>query len=154
MTYKALRRSITNYTEPVWNTNASDSNSGKIQRSQNEALRINTGSHKMPSIDHLHSETRMRQVVDHLNLLSAQYLVQCLVTENVYHHITKMNLPPRETKETIFISYIYQTVLPTANKTNRKRLSHYRHFTPQSVNTAIDNMNDNRVLNNQTSTHQ
>ena len=35
------------------------------------------------------------QVGDHLNLLSAQYLVQCLDTENVCHHITKMDLPPR-----------------------------------------------------------
>ena len=53
----------------------------KIQRAQNEALRIITGSHKMSSIDHIHSETKMLQVEDHLNLLSAQYLVQCLDTE-------------------------------------------------------------------------
>ena len=47
----------------------------KIQRTQNEALMIITGSHKMSIIDHLHSETEMLQVEDHLNLLSAQYLV-------------------------------------------------------------------------------
>ena len=39
---------------------------------------------------------------EHLNLLSAQYLVHCLDTENVCHHITKMYQPPREIKETIF----------------------------------------------------
>ena len=39
-------------------THASESNIGKIQRAQNEALRIITGSHKMSSIDHLHSETK------------------------------------------------------------------------------------------------
>ena len=96
MTYTALGRLIANYAAPVWSTNASESNIGKIQRVQNEALRIITGSHKMSSIDHLHSETKMLQVEDHLNLLSAQYLVQCLDTENVCHHITKMDLPPRE----------------------------------------------------------
>ena len=89
MTYKALGRSIANYAAPVWSTNASESSIGKIQRAQNEALRIITGSHKMSSIDHLHGETNMLQVEDQLNLLSAQYLVQCLVqcldTENVYH---------------------------------------------------------------------
>ena len=95
MTYKALRRSIANYAAPGWSTNASESNIGKIQRAQNEALRIITGSHKMSSIDHLHSETKMLQVEDHMNLLSAQCLVKCLDTDNVCYHITKMDLPPR-----------------------------------------------------------
>ena len=77
MTYKALGRSISNYATPVCSTNASESNRGKIQYAQNEALRIVTGSHKMPSIDHLHSETEMLQVEDHMKLLSVQYLVHC-----------------------------------------------------------------------------
>ena len=59
LTYKALGRSIANYAAPVWSTNASDNSLGKIHRTQNEALRIITGSHKMSSIDHLHSETQM-----------------------------------------------------------------------------------------------
>ena len=91
MTYNALGRSIANYSAPVWSPNASDSNIDKIQRAQNEALRIITGSHKMPSIDHLHSKTEMLQVEDHLNLLSAQYLVQCLDTENQDGSSTKGN---------------------------------------------------------------
>ena len=53
----------------------------------------------MPCIDHLHSETEMLQVGD---LLSVQYLVQCLDTENICHYITKMDHPPGEMKETIF----------------------------------------------------
>ena len=50
MTYKALGRSITNHAAHVWNTNASESNIGKILCVQNKALRIITGSHKMSSI--------------------------------------------------------------------------------------------------------
>ena len=92
MTYKALGRSISNYAAPVCCTNASESNIGKIQRAQNEALRIITGSHKMSSIDHLHRETEMLQVEEHMNLLSAEYLIQCRDTENVCHHITKMDI--------------------------------------------------------------
>ena len=144
MTYKALGRSIANYAAPVWSTNAIELNIGKIQRAQNEALRIITGSRKMSSIDHLHSETEMLQVEAHLNFLSVQYLVQCLDTENDCHHITKMDLPPREMKEPIFTRH-NQTVLPL--------LVNHRKDTLQSlhslfVNTAIDNMKDNRVLNN------
>ena len=143
MTYKALGRSIANYAAPVWSINASETNIGKIQRAQNEALRIITGSHKMSSIDHIHSETKMLQAEDHLNLLSAQYLVQSLDTENVCHHITKMDLPPREMKETIFTRH-YQTVLPLLAN-NRKDTLQALHTS--FVNTAICNMKDNRVLN-------
>ena len=77
LTYKALGRSIANYDAPVWSTNASDISLEKIQR-----------THKISSIDHLHSETKMPQVDDHLNLLSAQYLVHCLDTEKFWspHH--------------------------------------------------------------------
>ena len=86
----------------------------------------------------------MLQVEDHLNLLSVQYLVQCLDTENVCHHITKMDLPPREMKETIFTRH-YQTVLPLLAN-NRKDILQALHTS--FVNTAIGNMKDNRVLNN------
>ena len=136
MTYKALGRSIAYYAAPVWSTNASESNIGKIQRPQNEALRIIAGSYKISSIDHIHSETKMLQVEDHLNL--------CLDTENVCNYITKMDLPPREMNEAIFTRH-YQTVLPLLAN-NRKDTLQALHTS--FVNTAIGNMKDNRVLNN------
>ena len=123
MTYKALGRSIANYAAPVWSTNASESNIGKIQRAQNEALRIITCSHKMSSIDHLYSETKMLQVEDHLNLLSAQYLVQCLDTENVYHQdgtSTKGNEGDN----------LHQTLSNRITTASKQRKTHFRHFTP------------------------
>ena len=151
MTYKALGRSIANYAAPAWNTNSSESNIGKIQHAQNEALRFITGSHKMSSIDHLHSATGMIQVEDHLNLLSAQYLVHCLDTENVCHHITKMDQPPREMKETIFTRH-NQTVLPqqTHNHTQKycelyhqkftNTVRHATHKTNRSINITTQNI--------------
>ena len=42
MTYKALGRSIATYAAPVWSINVSETNIGKIQHAQNEALRIIT----------------------------------------------------------------------------------------------------------------
>ena len=76
----------------------------------------------MLSIDHMNSETEMLQVEDHLNLISAQYLVQCLDTENVCHPITKMDHPPREMKKTIFTRHNH-TVLPLVAN-NRKDISY------------------------------
>ena len=143
MTYTALGRSISIYAAPVWNTNASESNINKIQRAQNEALRIITGSHKM-SIDPIHSETEMLKVEDHLNLLSVKYLIHCLDTEYVCYQSTKIDHLPREMKETIFIRH-NKTVLPLlANN----RIDTLQTIHNSSVNRAIDNMTDNRVLNN------
>ena len=56
MTYNAVGRSIINYAAPVWSTNLRDTNYRNIQYTQNEALRIASGCHKMSSVDHLHIE--------------------------------------------------------------------------------------------------
>ena len=92
----------------------------------------------MSSIDHLYSETEMQQVGNHLNLLSAQFLVPCLDTEKVCHHITKINHAPREMKETIFTRH-NQIVLPLLAN-NKKDTLQALHTS--FVNTAIDNMKD------------
>ena len=118
MTYKSLGRSIANFAEPVWSTNATESNIGEIHCAQNDALRIITDSHTMSSIHHIHGETEMLQVEDHMNFLSAQ----CLDTEIACHHITKMDHPPRKMKETIFTRH-NQTVLPLLTN-NRKDTPH------------------------------
>ena len=83
MTYKGVGRSIINYTALVWNANLRVTNYRNIQYTQNEALRIATGCHRMSSVDHLHVEAEMLKVRKHSGLLSAQYLARCL---RLYHH--------------------------------------------------------------------
>ena len=97
----------------------------------------------MSSIDHIHSETKMLLVKDHLHLLYAQYLVHCLDTENVCHHIITMDHPPRGMKETLFTRQNQTVVLLLANKKKASLQAVHTSF----VNTEIDNMKDNRVLN-------
>ena len=123
LTYKALGSFIANYAEPAWNTNASDSSIEKI---------IFT------------VRTKMLHVVDHMNLLFAQYLVHCLYGDNVCLHITTMDHPPRELKVTLFTRH-NQTVLPLLANIKKDSLQAI-HIS--FVNTAIDNMTDKRVLNN------
>jgi len=50
----------------------------KLQTIQNSALRTATGCVKMTYIDHLHEETEMLPVQDHLSLFSSQYLAKVL----------------------------------------------------------------------------
>ena len=79
MTYKAVRRSIINYDAPIWSPNQTRH---QQQKTQNEALRIATGCHKMSSINHLHTEAEMLKVREYSELLSAQYLARCLEPGN------------------------------------------------------------------------
>ena len=46
-------------------SNLHDTNYRKIQYTQNQALTIATGCHKMSSIDHLHTEAEMLKVREH-----------------------------------------------------------------------------------------
>ena len=100
MTYKAVGRFITNYAALVWNPNLHHTNYRKIQCTQNEALRIATGCHKMSSINHLHTEAEMLKVREHTELLSAQYLARFLEPGNACHSITTRATPDRQMKET------------------------------------------------------
>ena len=56
--------------------------SKRFKYAQNGALRIATGCHKIPSIDHLHAEAKRLNIRENSGLLSAQYLVRCLEPEN------------------------------------------------------------------------
>ena len=93
------------------NTNAIDSNFKKIQTAQNAALRTATGAHKMASIDHLHQESLTLRVKDHSDMLSAQYLVNCLEEDHVSHGITIKEPRPRPMKDTLHSRH-HSTVLP------------------------------------------
>ena len=144
MTNKAIGRSVANYGAPVWSTNVSVTSIGKIQIAQNEALRIATGSHKMSSIDHLHNETEMLTVKQHSDLLSAQYLVQCLDPDHVCHNITTMDVPPSQMKHTLHTRH-YPTVQPLLAATKKETLQAVH---TEAVTRAINSQQPNRVLHN------
>ena len=78
ITFKALIRSVFTYAAPIWYPNAPASGVLKLQRIQNSALRIATGSLRMASQDHLHSETQVLPVQTHLSLLCSQFLLSAL----------------------------------------------------------------------------
>ena len=78
MSYKMLVRTKLDYAAPVWNSNVKPSTINRLQSIQNAGMRAVSGSHKMASENHLHAETKMLPVKDHLNMLSAQYLASAL----------------------------------------------------------------------------
>ena len=94
LTYNALGKSIASYVAPVWSTNASDSRFKEIHTADNAALRTATWAHKMASINHLHQESITLKVRDHSDMLSAQYLVNCLEEDHVCPGSTTQDLDP------------------------------------------------------------
>ena len=143
MTYKAVGRSIINYAAPVWSPNLHDTNYRKIQYTQNEALRIATGCHKMSSVDHLHTEAEMLKVREHSELLSAQYLARCLEPGNVCHPITTRAAPERRMKETLYTKH-RNTVEPIMVKNDRKATLQALHT--DAVDKAVRSQERNVVL--------
>ena len=105
---------------------------------QNEALRIATGCHKMSSVDHLHVEAKMLKVREHSELLSAQYLARCLEPGNVCHSITTRETPKRRMKETLFTRH-RNTVEPMMLVTLQAIHS-------DAVNKAVKDQKNNIVL--------
>jgi hypothetical protein len=101
LTYKAINQSVSDYAASVYSLNASRTNVKKIQTAQNDGLRIATGAHRMASIDHLHQESLMLPVQDHLDMLSAQYLASSTQQEHPCHSVTTRPPPPRRMKETL-----------------------------------------------------
>ena len=140
MTYKAVGRSIIKYAAPVWSTNIRDTSYINIQYTQNEALRIATGCHKMSRVDHLHVEAKILKVREHSELLSAQYLTRCLEPGNVCHSITTWETPKRRMKETLFTRH-RNTVEPMMLANNRKATLQAIHS--DAVNKAVKDQKKN-----------
>ena len=76
------------YAALIWFSNTSASIIQKLQTIQNSALRIAaTGCVKMTSINHLHEETEMFPIQDHLFLISSQYLAWSLQPNKTSHSV-------------------------------------------------------------------
>ena len=139
MTYKTVGRSIINYAAPVWSLNLHDTNYRNIQYTQNEALRIANGCHKMSSIDHLYTEAEMLKVREHSELLCAQYLEP----GNVCHPITTRATPERQMKKTLYTRH-RNTVEPMMVKNDRKATLQALHT--DAVDKAVKSHERNVVL--------
>ena len=101
ITYKSLIRSLITYAAPIWFPNTSSTSISKLQRLQNSALRISTGCVKMSAIGHLHAETQILPVKDHLSLLCSQFLARTLIPSHPSHPITSSSSGPRPIRQTL-----------------------------------------------------
>ena len=109
---------------------------------QNAALRTATGAHKMASIDYLHQESLTLKVKDHSDMLSAQYIVNCLEEEHVCHGIITQEPRPRPMKKTLHSRH-HSTVLPRLGASRKEIL---KNLHTRAVDSDIQLLDNNRVL--------
>ena len=67
----------------------------KLQRIQNQALRIATGSLLKADIQHLHSESSVLPLPDHLRMLCSQFLAGALRPTHPSHALVTQDPGPR-----------------------------------------------------------
>ena len=148
ITYKALIKSVLSYAAPIWFPNSSTTAIGKLQSIQNSALRIATGSHKMASVSHLHSETEILPVADSLSLLCRQFLASALRPSHPSFPLVNQTRGPRPMKHTLqsrFLPSINHHLvdgsLPPDSYPSTLKSLH-----SEAVASAIDSADPNRVL--------
>ena len=101
ITFKSLIRSLWTYAAPIWYPNASNTAINKLQIQQNKALRIATGCVKMSSISHLHAESKVLPIKDHLTLLCSQFLTKSLQPSHPSYSTVTAPSGPRDKKQTL-----------------------------------------------------
>ena len=62
------------YASPAWAPNLTETHLNTLQTIQNRALKIITGCTKTTPTDHLHFETKVLKVKDHLDMRGTQTL--------------------------------------------------------------------------------
>ena len=150
ITYKSLISSLFTYLAPVWLPHISATNLQKLQVAQNNCLRAATGCVRGTSIHHLHEETKVLPVADHLSLISAQFLAGAMQRDHPSHNVASCEPAPgqRNMRETLrsYCSdrvepYLESGVLPRGTYEETKRSLH-----TSAVERVLDRRPPNRVL--------
>ncbi len=146
LTYKALGRSILNYAAPVWSPNIANSNLAKMQTSQNEALRVAIGCYQGTPADHLHQETNILPLRNHVDLLSTQYLVAAQDPAHPCNNTIDRYAGPTIKRHTLASRYRppIRRLQPKPDPSEIKPLMQQIHT--KAVNTAIAGYKPNPIL--------
>ena len=148
MTFKSLIRPFFDYAAPIVYPNYSPTSIRRLQIIQNKSLRLITGCHHAAAQDHLHDETQVLPVAQHLRLLSAQYLARALQPSHPSHEWVTSTGPQRAMKETLrsrcwedVEPFVVAGTIPQGELKNTLSQIHTK-----VVTDSIASLGDNRVL--------
>ena len=112
-TYKTITRPIIEYASTVWSPIASTTNTNKLQVIQNSALRTATGNTIDTNTPHLHQETQVLPIAEHLKLHASQLRQKARDPEHPLYSLTHQPELTRWMKQSIFQNRNYTTNLET-----------------------------------------
>ena len=129
-TYEAVMRPALEYASSIWSSLASSTSINKLQVMQNAAFRTATGCTQDTNIQHLHDETLILPIHEHLQIHVSQYKQKTPHPAHPLHkHTTYLNTLRQ--KNTIFNNSRYTTNIPTDpphNYYNRKTNAPYTYI--------------------------
>ena len=149
-TYKAVKRPALEYASSIWLPLASSTSINKLQVMQNVALKTATGCTQDTSIQHLHDETLILPIHEHLQLLASQYKQKTQHPSHPLHKLTTYFNTPR-LKNTIFNNGRYTTNFPTdphtITRTDTKTNMRHIHTSNRSiVSRHLATRDNNKIL--------
>ena len=140
--YKQCIRSVMNYASPAWAPNLTKTHLNTLQTIQNKALKTITGCTNTTPTDHLHHETKVLRIKDHLDMRGAQTLAAAYTnTAHPLHYIAEHPHTPRNIKTTpkhLYHSQILSSLPPQPPDTSLQKHIH-NHITHCSINRLKDN---------------
>ena len=117
-TYKAVMRPSLEYASSIWSPLASSTSINKLQVMQNAALRTATGCTHDTNIQHLHDETLILPIKEHLQLHASQTRQKAQHPSHPLHICTTNPTRPSRLKNpTTFYNPQYTTNIPTDPRT-------------------------------------
>ena len=88
------------YASPSWSPDLANTHVEKLQRVQNSALRIATGCTKSSPIAHLHAETKVLPIKEHLNMRGTQFYAAAANPHHPCNHLHRTATTPRNIHKT------------------------------------------------------
>jgi hypothetical protein len=101
-TYKTITRPVMEYASTIWSPIIAPTHTNKLQVTQNTALRIATGCTLDTNTSHLHKETQVLPLSEHLKLHGSQLRQKAQHPLHPLHNMTIQTPHIRNMKQTIF----------------------------------------------------
>ena len=117
-TFKQYTRPILEYASPAWAPIISESNTSKLQRVQNAALRCATGHTKDTNQINYHQETQVLPLRTHIKMITSQYREGARDPEHPLHATLSTPDPPRNMKCTA-MNTNYSVTVQSCDRENR-----------------------------------
>ena len=137
--YKQYIRSVLEYASPAWAPNLASTHHNTLQTTQNNALRIITGCKQTTPTNHLHYETQVLTLQEHINMRGTQFLAAASANPgHPCHYMLAHQLTPRSIKTAP--RALYTGLLNTIPQHSSSDI--HTHFT----NLAIQKLGPNTTL--------